>query len=122
MALAVTTVIPRCLVPLRRGRVERVAGARLDSTRGIGALLVSQMMHIVRRSGEFSDADADLLRGLIVDLAAATIGQALASIRQCGLLPRRRFGLPVLSLGSGCRVGACRREAPGLLGPGLVLS
>lgn len=76
--LSVTTVIPRCLIPLRRDRVERMAGERLDSTMGMGALLASQMMHIVQHANEFGDADADVLRGLIVDLAAATIGQALA--------------------------------------------
>ncbi|GGM23906.1 helix-turn-helix domain-containing protein [Dactylosporangium sucinum] len=76
-AHSVTIVIPRVLVPVPRDRVVRLAGQRLDSSTGFGALLATQMLHIVRHADEFRPSDANFLGQHLIDLTAATIGQYL---------------------------------------------
>lgn len=75
--------IPRRLVPLPAGRVDRMIGRPLPSRNGVGLLAAQVLTHLTAGAGSYAEADAPRLGLVATDLVTALIGHALDEDDRC---------------------------------------
>ena len=77
--------IPKAVLPLPRGKVERVIGRPMSGREGIGALLAQFLTRMAADAGSYQPGDGPRLGTVLTDLVAALFAQAIDA--RTGLLP-----------------------------------
>nr|WP_308290453.1 helix-turn-helix domain-containing protein [Streptomyces meridianus] len=69
--------VPKSVLPLPRGRAERVVGLPMSGREGIGALLTQFLLRLAADAGTYQPGDAPRLGTVLTDLFAAVWAQTL---------------------------------------------
>ena len=82
--------VPKDVLPLPRGRAERVVGLPMSGREGVGALLTQFLVRLAADAGTYQPGDAPRLGMVLTDLFATVWAHALEAERSLQPETRRR--------------------------------
>ncbi|QHC23627.1 helix-turn-helix domain-containing protein [Streptomyces sp. GS7] len=82
--------VPKALLPLPPGRVDRLFGRAMPGRQGVGALLTQFLLQVVNDSGSYQPCDGPRLEPILTDLIAALFAHTLDADNHLTPESRRR--------------------------------